>query len=56
MKMKIIDDKFEWIDKTFLLRTYKVKDVRDTYKSDGMVKFEVPTNFLNEKSKKMKMN
>ena len=27
-KMKIIDDKFEWIDKTVSTRTYKLKDGR----------------------------
>ena len=34
-KMKIIDDKFEWIDKTVSPRTYKVKDGKDYVKSDG---------------------
>lgn len=51
-KMKIIDDKFEWIDKTVTPRTYKVKQGRDSDKSDGIVKFAIPRNFLNKKSKK----
>ena len=50
--MKIIDDKFEWIDKTVTPRTYKVKQGRDSDKSDGIVKFAIPRNFLNKKSKK----
>ena len=51
-KMKIIDDKFEWIDKTVLPRTYKVKDGRDYDKSDGIIKFVVTRN--NSKKKVLK--
>ena len=37
--MKIIDRKFEWIDETVSLRTYKVKDGRGNDKNDGNIKF-----------------
>ena len=50
--MKIIDDKFEWIDKTVSPRTYKVKDGRDYDKSDGVIKFVVSRN--NSKKKVLK--
>ena len=37
-------DVFDWIDKTFSPRTYKVKDERDYDKSDGVIKFVFPKN------------
>ena len=49
-QMKIIDDKFEWIDKTVSPRTYKVKDGRNYDKSDGVIKFVVPRNNSKKKS------
>ena len=50
--MKIIDDKFEWIDKTVSPRTYKVKDGKDYDKSDGIIKFVIPRT--NSKKKVLK--
>ena len=48
-KMKIIDDKFEWIDKTVSPRTYKVKDGKDYDKSDGIIKFVIPRTHSKKK-------
>ena len=47
--MKIIDDKFEWIDKTVTPRTYKVKDGKDYDKSDGIIKFVIPRTHSKKK-------
>jgi hypothetical protein len=50
--MKIIDDKFEWMDKTVAPRIYKIKDGRDYDKSDVIIKLVVSRN--NNKKKSLK--